>query len=309
MAVAIRAERDHDDALEGYLQDVRAIPLLTGAQEQILGRAIVEGVEARRKLADEEFDVPRGELARRAYRGERARARLIESNLRLVISIAKKYLGYGMPLLDLIQEGNLGLMRAVDKFDYRRGFKFSTYATWWIRQSVGRAVMDQSRVIRLPVHLQERLRRMERSERELIQGLGREVAEAELAESLRMTLDELQGLRRHGSIVTSLDAPLSNDEDSGSVAEIVASRDTPLQELVERDERRAIVDGVLDRLQPRESFVLRLRFGFEDDRAWTLDEIGARIGVTRERARQIEAEAISKLRHPVNARILRDYIE
>jgi RNA polymerase primary sigma factor len=309
MPSAASVERDNDEALEQYLHEIRQVPLLTAAEEMVLGRAVSEGQVARKYLIESiTLDLSRSELLRRCERGDIARARLIEANLRLVVSIAKRYLGYGLPLLDLIQEGNLGLMRAVEKFDYKRGFKFSTYATWWIRQSVGRAVMDQARVIRLPVHLQERLRRLERAERALVQDLGREIDESELAESLDMTVEEIQAMRRHAEAITSLDAPVGSEEDA-TVGDLVAAPDTPLEDAVESDERKLVIEMMLDGLLPREATVLRLRFGFEDDRRWTLEEIGARIGVTRERARQIEAEALLKLRHPRNSQVLRSLLD
>ncbi len=309
MSNAAAVERDNDEALEQYLHEIRQVPLLTAAEEMVLGRAVAEGQIARRRLMESvPLDVARSELLRRAERGDIARARLIEANLRLVVSIAKRYLGYGLPLLDLVQEGNLGLMRAVEKFDYRRGFKFSTYATWWIRQSVGRAVMDQARVIRLPVHLQERLRRLERAERALVQDLGREIDESELAESLQISVEEIQAMRRHAEAITSLDAPVGTEEDA-TVGDLVAGPETPLEESVEAEERKSVVEQMLDSLLPREATVLRLRFGFEDDRRWTLEEIGVKIGVTRERARQIEAEALLKLRHPRNAQMLRTLLD
>jgi RNA polymerase primary sigma factor len=309
MSNAAAVERDNDEALEQYLHEIRQVPLLTAAEEMVLGRAVAEGQIARRRLMESvPLDVARSELLRRAERGDIARARLIEANLRLVVSIAKRYLGYGLPLLDLVQEGNLGLMRAVEKFDYRRGFKFSTYATWWIRQSVGRAVMDQARVIRLPVHLQERLRRLERAERALVQDLGREIDESELAESLQISVEEIQAMRRHAEAITSLDAPVGTEEDA-TVGDLVAGPEAPLEESVEAEERKSVVEQMLDTLLPREATVLRLRFGFEDDRRWTLEEIGVKIGVTRERARQIEAEALLKLRHPRNAQMLRTLLD
>jgi RNA polymerase primary sigma factor len=309
MPAAAGTERDHDEALEHYLHEIRQVPLLTAAEEMVLGRAVAEGQVARKTLLSGETEPgARAETLKRARRGDVARARLIEANLRLVVSIAKRYLGYGLPLLDLVQEGNLGLMRAVEKFDYRRGFKFSTYATWWIRQSVGRAVMDQARVIRLPVHLQERLRRLERAERALVQDLGREIDESELAESLEMSVEEIQAMRRYAEAITSLDAPVGTEEDA-TVGDLVASADAPLEVSVETDERRQVIETMLDGLLPREAVVLRLRFGFEDDRRWTLEEIGAKIGVTRERARQIESEALVKLRHPRHALVLRTFLE
>ncbi|HEV8633243.1 MAG TPA: sigma-70 family RNA polymerase sigma factor [Chloroflexota bacterium] len=297
-----------EEGLDAYFDEIRQIPLLSAAEEMVLGRAVMEGQSARRHLLERDPPLPRIELLRRAHRGDVARGRMIEANLRLVVAVAKRYAGYGLPLPDLVQEGNLGLMRAVEKFDYRRGFKFSTYATWWIRQSVGRAVMDQARVIRLPVHLQERLRRLERAERALVQDLGREIDEGELADSIGMTVEEIQQMRRHAEVIASLDAPVGSEEDA-TVGDLVAAPETPLDEAVEVDERRRVVEDMLDGLLPREAVVLRLRFGFEDDRRWTLEEIGARIGVTRERARQIEAEALLKLRHPRHAQILRAFLD
>jgi len=291
-------EREGDDALESYLYDIRQIPLLTAAQEVVLGRAIAEGQDARVRLSQDDESFARSELARRISRGDSARARLIEANLRLVVSVARKYLGYGVPLLDLVQEGSLGLMRAVDKFDYRRGFKFSTYATWWIRQSVGRAVMDQTRVIRLPVHLQERLRKLEQAERDLVQDLGREIGEAELAEFLGISLGEIRVARRHADHVSSLDAPIGSDEESSTIGEFVPADTRPFDEIVEEEERRGIVEQIVGALLPCECLVLRLRYGFDDERVWTHDEVGARLGVSRERAEQIENEALAKLRHP-----------
>ena len=309
MAAAASAEVDRDEALEHYLHEIRQIPLLTGAEEMVLGRAVMEGQGARRRLLEGGVaNVSKVEELRRCRKGDIARARLIEANLRLVVSIAKRYLGYGLPLLDLIQEGNLGLMRAVEKFDYRRGFKFSTYATWWIRQSVGRAVMDQARVIRLPVHLQERLRRLERAERALEQDRGGEVEEFELAESLGISVEDIQAMRRHAEAIASLDAPVGTEEDA-TVGDLVAAPEVPLDEEVELEERKRVVDEMLAALLPREAVVLRLRFGFEDDRRWTLEEIGAKIGVTRERARQIESEALVKLRHPRHALMLRTFLD
>jgi RNA polymerase primary sigma factor len=308
-AAAAATERDRDEALEHYLHEIRQIPLLTAAEEVVLGRAVMEGQHARKELVDPTATrFARTESLRRCHRGDIARARLIEANLRLVVSIAKRYLGYGLPLLDLVQEGNLGLMRAVEKFDYRRGFKFSTYATWWIRQSVGRAVMDQARVIRLPVHLQERLRRLERAERALVQDLGREIDESELSAAIGMPIEEIQQMRRHAEVIASLDAPVGSEEDA-TVGDLVAAPEMPLDEAVEFDERRQAIENLLDGLLPREAVVLRLRFGFEDDRRWTLEEIGARIGVTRERARQIEAEALLKLRHPRHVQVLRAFLD
>ncbi|HEV8638031.1 MAG TPA: sigma-70 family RNA polymerase sigma factor [Chloroflexota bacterium] len=309
MPAAASVERDRDEALEHYLHEIRQIPLLTAAEEVVLGRAVMEGQHARKELLQPEPPAQRGELLRRAHRGDIARARLIEANLRLVVSIAKRYLGYGLPLLDLVQEGNLGLMRAVEKFDYRRGFKFSTYATWWIRQSVGRAVMDQARTVRLPVPLQERLRQLDRAERTLLQDLGREIGIDELAAAVGAEVAEIQRVRQQAEAVVSLDAPTREEDDGAVVGDRVADQGPPLEEVAEAEERRRLVEIVLEQLPSREALVLRLRYGFVDDRRWTLDEIGQRLGITRERVRQIEADALRRLRHPLFAQFLKAFAD
>ena len=298
-----------DEGLDAYFDEIRQIPLLTAAEEMVLGRAVMEGQSARRQLLQHGPPLPRTELLRRAHRGDVARSRMIEANLRLVVAVAKRYSGYGLPLPDLVQEGNLGLMRAVEKFDYRRGFKFSTYATWWIRQSVGRAVMDQARTVRLPVHLQEKLRQLDRAERTLLQDLGREIGIDELAAALGLEVAEIQRVRQQAEAVVSLDAPAREEEDAGVVGDRVADQGTPLEEEVETQERRRLIEIVLEQLPNRESVVLRLRYGFVDDRRWTLDEIGQRLGITRERVRQIEADALRRLRHPLFAQILRAFAD
>jgi RNA polymerase primary sigma factor len=298
-----------DEGLDAYFDEIRQIPLLTAAEEMVLGRAVMEGQSARRQLLEPDPPLPRIELLRRAHRGDVARGRMIEANLRLVVAVAKRYLGYGLPLPDLVQEGNLGLMRAVEKFDYRRGFKFSTYATWWIRQSVGRAVMDQARTVRLPVHLQEKLRQLDRIERGLLQDLGREVGLEELAAAVGADVGEVQRVRQQAEAVVSLDAPAREEEDGGGLGERVSDRGPTLEEVVETTERRRVVEIVLEQLPNRESVVLRLRYGFLDDRRWTLDEIGQQLGITRERVRQIEADGLRRLRHPLFAQVLRAFAD
>ncbi|HEY3080200.1 MAG TPA: sigma-70 family RNA polymerase sigma factor [Chloroflexota bacterium] len=298
-----------DEGLDAYFDEIRRIPLLTAAEEMVLGRAVMEGQSARRQLLELDPPVPRIELLRRARRGDVARGRMIEANLRLVVAVAKRYAGYGLPLPDLVQEGNLGLMRAVEKFDYRRGFKFSTYATWWIRQSVGRAVMDQARTVRLPVHLQEKLRQLDRVERSLLQDLGREIGLEELAAAIGTEVVEIQRVRQQAEGVISLDAPIREEDDGGAVGDRVADQGPALEEVVETQERRRVLEIVLEQLPNRESVVLRLRYGFLDDRRWTLDEIGQQLGITRERVRQIEADALRRLRHPLFAQVLKAFAD
>jgi RNA polymerase primary sigma factor len=298
-----------EEGLDAYFDEIRQIPLLTATQEMVLGRAVMEGQSARRQLLEHDPLLPRTELLRRAHRGDIARGRMIEANLRLVVAVAKRYAGYGLPLPDLVQEGNLGLMRAVEKFDYRRGFKFSTYATWWIRQSVGRAVMDQARTVRLPVHLQERLRQLDRAERTLLQDLGREIGIDELAAAVGAEVAEIQRVRQQAEAVVSLDAPTREEDDGAVVGDRVADQGPPLEEVAEAEERRRLVEIVLEQLPSREALVLRLRYGFVDDRRWTLDEIGQRLGITRERVRQIEADALRRLRHPLFAQFLKAFAD
>ncbi|HEV8636034.1 MAG TPA: sigma-70 family RNA polymerase sigma factor [Chloroflexota bacterium] len=297
-------ERPTDGAFDAYVAEIRAIPLLTPVQEQTLARRVREGQDARREALGVGDRAPAG-LLLAVRRGETARARLIEANLRLVVSIARRYAGYGLPMADLVQEGNFGLFRAVDKFDDRRGFKFSTYATWWIRQAIARAALDRVRLVHLPAHLHERLRRLERAERRLVQELGRMAGLEELAEASGLPSAEVRRLRQHAVPVASLDAPSAGGEDTGLLTERLAAAAPTAEELVGALARREALDELLDRLSRREAAILRLRYGLTDEQPRTLKEIGDRIGLTRERVRQIEAEALRKLRGPEYADALR----
>ncbi|OGE28303.1 RNA polymerase sigma factor RpoD [Candidatus Daviesbacteria bacterium RIFCSPHIGHO2_01_FULL_40_11] len=271
------------DPVRQYLRDIGKIPLLT-AQDEI-------------------------ELAKKAEKNEKkARDKLISANLRLVVSIAKKYVGRGMSLLDLIEEGNIGLMRAVDKYDWRRGYKFSTYATWWIRQAITRAIADQARTIRIPVHMVETINRFNRTQRRLMQELGREPQPEEVARALGIDENKAREIIKVSQEPTSLETPVGDEEDS-HLGDFIADQGLQPDEQATRELLKVHLDEVLDSLSPREKRVLQLRFGLEDGKQRTLEEVGKEFGVTRERIRQIEAKAIRKLKHPTRAKKLRDYLE
>lgn len=271
------------DPVRQYLRDIGKIPLLTAAEEI--------------------------DLAKRAEKDEkRARDKLISANLRLVVSIAKKYVGRGMSLLDLIEEGNIGLMRAVDKYDWRRGYKFSTYATWWIRQAITRAIADQARTIRIPVHMVETINRFNRTQRRLMQELGREPTPEEVAKALEIDPSKAREIIKVSQEPTSLETPVGDEEDS-HLGDFIADQGLQPDEQATRELLKIHLDEVLDSLSPREKRVLQLRFGLEDGKQRTLEEVGKEFGVTRERIRQIEAKAIRKLKHPTRAKKLRDYLE
>jgi len=273
-----------DDPVRMYLKEIGRVNLLTAKQEVELAKEMEAG-------------------------SEEARHHLTEANLRLVVSVAKKYLNRGLSFLDLIQEGNLGLMRAVEKFDYKRGFKFSTYATWWIRQAITRAIADQARTIRIPVHMVDTLNQLARVSRALLEQLGREPNEEELAYGMGITVDKVQELKKISQQPVSLESPIGEEEDS-HLGDFVEDKMAiaPLEAASEAMFRNEVED-ILATLRPRERRVVQLRFGLVDDEPRTLEEVGRRMGLTRERIRQIEATALRKLRHPSRSKVLRDYTE
>ncbi len=305
------------DPVRMYLKEIGRVPLLTGAEEVEYSRRVEAGGFAGIRLADLsasgglaalEFDERRA-LQRTVRRGEDAREVLIEANLRLVVSIAKRYVGRGMHFLDLIQEGNLGLMRAVEKFDYTKGFKFSTYATWWIRQAITRAIADQARTIRIPVHMVESINKVHRVQRQMLQDLEREPTVEELAEAVGLTEDRVREIQRISLDLLSLDAPVGEEDDS-NLSDFIEDQaaEAPADAAARRMLNRAVIDA-LDELNDREKAVVRLRFGLDDGQARTLEEVGKEFGVTRERIRQIESKTLAKLRHPHRSQKLRDYLD
>lgn len=301
-----------DDAIALYLKEISRIPLLTAAEEVRLAKAIERGKKAARHLSHAGSQVDEQQLKRwqaEVKLGQEARCKLIEANFRLVVSIAKKYIGHGVPFMDLIQEGNIGLIRAVEKFEYRRGFKFSTYATWWIRQAVSRALSDQGRTIRVPVHMGERVTQLARVTRKLAQRNGQAPSDEEIAAEMNISLRMLQRIRQAAQFPLSLEMEVGDDQDS-TLSDFIedentwAPDDTAIQKML-----RERMNEVLSSLSAREGRVLELRFGLADGRTYTLEEVGQKFGVTRERIRQIEVKALSKLRHPRHSRRLRDFLE
>jgi RNA polymerase primary sigma factor len=304
------------DPVRMYLKEIGRVPLLTGPEEVALARRIESGVQARERLEDlESGDISRvsaDELRqlRLAERdGDDATQALIQANLRLVVSIAKRYVGRGMLFLDLIQEGNLGLMRAVEKFDYTKGFKFSTYATWWIRQAITRAIADQARTIRIPVHMVETINKVVRVQRQMMQDLEREPTVEELAAKVDMTPARVREIQRISQDPLSLDSPVGEEDDSNLGDFIEDHLAEAPAEAAARTLLNAAVLSALDELSDREKQVVRLRFGLEDGQARTLEEVGREFGVTRERIRQIESKTLAKLRHPQRSQKLRDYLD
>lgn len=272
-----------DDSVRLYLREIGRVPLLTGAEEV--------------------------ELAKRIEQGDKeAKDKMVEANLRLVVSIAKKYIGRGLDLLDLIQEGSSGLLRAVEKFDYTKGYKFSTYATWWIRQAITRAIADQARTIRIPVHMVETINKLIRTQRRLVQELGREPLPEEIAAEMEMDVDKVNHIIKIKQDIVSLEAPVGEEEDS-KLGDFIEDEDNPRpEELATYQLLKEHVNNVLALLTPREQKILRMRFGLEDGRGHTLEEVGQEFGVTRERIRQIEAKALAKLRKHRESKKLKDYL-
>ncbi|MFZ0493118.1 MAG: RNA polymerase sigma factor RpoD [Acidimicrobiia bacterium] len=300
------------DPVRMYLREIGRIALLTPQQEVELAMLIEAGKRASEQLGPESASLTaedRAILTRDVRRGNTAEQRLVEANLRLVVSIAKRYVGRGMPLLDLIQEGNLGLMRAVEKFDYRKGFKFSTYATWWIRQSVTRALADQGRTIRVPVHMVETINKLSRVQRRLLQELGREPTIKEIAAELEVEPDRVSELRRIAQDPVSLETPLGEEEDS-TLGDFVQD---PEAEVPVRAAAfnllQEYVAHALEELNERERQVIVMRFGLEDGTVRTLEEVGRHFNVTRERIRQLETKALAKLRHPARSKRLEGFLE
>ena len=273
-----------DDPVRMYLKEIGRVPLLTAEEEVALAKRMEQG--------DEE-----------------AQKRLAEANLRLVVSIAKRYVGRGMLFLDLIQEGNLGLIKAVEKFDYNKGYKFSTYATWWIRQAITRAIADQARTIRIPVHMVETINKLIRVSRQLLQQLGREPVPEEIAKEMDISVDRVREIMKIAQEPVSLETPIGEEEDS-HLGDFIEDQDAPVPaDAASFMLLKEQLEEVLDTLTPREEKVLRLRFGLDDGRARTLEEVGQSFGVTRERIRQIEAKALRKLRHPSRSRKLKDFLD
>jgi RNA polymerase primary sigma factor len=300
---------DTDDTIGLYLKEVSRVPLLTAEQEVELAQRIERGRMAREELAKGTVGKTRRlELRRLIEDGWAAREHLITANSRLVISVAKKYMGRGVPFLDLIQEGNIGLIRATKKFDYRRGHKFSTYATWWIRQAVTRAIADQGRTIRVPVHMGDQINKLLRTQHQLTQRLGRDPSVEELADELDVLPKKVENMIQVSRRPLSLETPTDNEDDS-VLGDFIEDDEIPApDETATYNLLREHLEMVLDMLPPREVRILQLRYGLLDGQAYTLEEVGRKMGVTRERVRQIEAQALSRLRHPSIRRKLRDYL-
>ena len=304
-----------DDPVRMYLKDIGKIPLLSIDEETELAKLVVDGREAKRRVDEienddqntvsvEEFE----QLLELVDQAHDAKDKLVNANLRLVVSIAKRYLGRGLQFLDLIQEGNMGLIKAVDKFDHQKGFKFSTYATWWIRQAITRAVADQARTIRIPVHMVETINKLVRIQRQLVQELSREPSPQEVAERMDISVEKVQQIQKIAQEPISLESPVGEEEDSNLGDFISDPHALDPYEYTAKMKLREELDDVLGTLTEREERVLRLRFGLIDGRQRTLEEVGKEFNVTRERIRQIEAKALRKLKHPSRSRKLKDFM-
>ena len=301
-----------NDPVRMYLKEIGRVALLTAQEEVSLAMRIEQGLIADEKLQKESSKLPEKEIHELKWTerdGRMAKRHLVEANLRLVVSIAKRYVGRGMQFLDLIQEGNLGLIRAVEKFDYTKGYKFSTYATWWIRQAITRAIADQARTIRIPVHMVETINKLVRMQRQLLQDLGREPTSEEIAEQMELTPERVREIQKISQEPVSLETPVGEDEDS-HLGDFIEDSEAPVP--LERASFKLLqeqLETVLHTLSDREKDVIRLRFGLVDGQPRTLEDVGKKFGVTRERIRQIESKTLSKLRHPSRSQKLRDYLE
>mgnify|MGYP000983950728 FL=1 len=301
-----------DDTIGLYLKEMSRVPLLTVEEELELAKRIERGQMAKRALERSNGSTSpkrRKELEEQIQDGIQAREHLIKANTRLVVSIAKRYIGRGVPFLDLIQEGNLGLMKAVEKYAYQRGFRFSTYATWWIRQTITRSIADQGRTIRVPVHMVDRIRQMYRLTHEMEQKLGRVPNNEELAKEMNLPPAKVDWMMRVSWLPLSLESPINDDEEDSELGMFVEDNltPTPIQSAYSKLLRDKI-EAVLETLPPREARILRLRFGLENGHTYTLEEVGQKFGLTRERIRQIESKALRRLRHPRRSRQLREYL-
>jgi len=301
---------DIDDSISLYLKEIGRIPLLTAEQEVSLAKRMEAGRLSKKRLSNERnlsYD-ERVDLSAIVRDGKSAQEHLIKANSRLVVSVAKKYVGRGVPFLDLIQEGNIGLIRAVNKFDYRRGYKFSTYATWWIRQAVTRAIADQGRTIRVPVHMYEQINRLARVSRQLVQELGRDPTVEEIAGELGVSPKKVERTIKVSQRPLSLEMPVGEEDDS-FLGDFIEDNDAPSPtDQASQQLLRDQIDDIFVSLTPREVRILQLRFGLVDGYSYTLEEVGKKFGVTRERIRQIEAQALGRLRHPSRSRKLRDFL-
>jgi len=310
--VELALKAPSNDPVRMYLKEIGRVPLLTAQEEVSLAKRYEAGMLATERLATEGDRLPRPKVAELMvvqHDGALAKRHLVEANLRLVVSIAKRYVGRGMAFLDLIQEGNMGLIRAVEKFDYDKGFKFSTYATWWIRQAITRAIADQARTIRIPVHMVETINKLLRIQRQLLQDLGREPTTDEIGKQMELSSEKVREIQKISQEPVSLETPIGEEEDS-HLGDFIEDSEAVVP--LERASFRLLqeqLESVLHTLADREKDVIRLRFGLVDGQPRTLEEVGKKFGVTRERIRQIESKTLSKLRHPSRSQKLRDYLE